>query len=118
MRVKGGTVTRKRHKRMLKAAEGFRGRRSRCYKLAKRSVQKAGQHAFRGRRRKKRDFRGLWIVRINAAARMSGLSYSRFIRGVQQASIELDRKALAELAIHDPGAFAAIVEKAKAALAQ
>ncbi len=117
MRVKGGPVSRRRHKRMLKAAEGFRGRRSKCFKLAKRSVQKAQQHAYKGRKLKKRDFRGLWIIRINAAARTCGLSYSRFIAGVKAAGIELDRKALAELALQDSIAFASVAERAKTALA-
>jgi large subunit ribosomal protein L20 len=116
MRVKGGFASRRRHKRRLKLAEGFRGRRSDCFKLAKRSVEKALQYAYRDRRAKKRDFRGLWIVRINAAARMSGLSYSALIRGLNKAQVELDRKVLAELAYTDPASFAVVAEKAKAAL--
>jgi large subunit ribosomal protein L20 len=116
MRVKGGFASRRRHKRRLKLAEGFRGRRSDCFKLAKRSVEKALQYAYRDRRAKKRDFRGLWIVRINAAARMSGLSYSALISGLSKAQVELDRKVLAELAYSDPASFAVVAEKAKAAL--
>jgi large subunit ribosomal protein L20 len=116
MRVKRGCASRRRHKRRLKLAEGFRGRRSDCFKLAKRSVEKALQYAYRDRRAKKRDFRGLWIVRINAAARMNGLSYSALIRGLSNAKVELDRKVLAELAYADPASFAVVAEKAKAAL--
>ena len=116
MRVKRGYASRRRHKRRLKLAEGFRGRRSDCFKLAKRSVEKALQYAYRDRRAKKRDFRGLWIVRINAAARMSGISYSALINGLSKAQVELDRKVLAELAFSDPASFAVIAEKAKAAL--
>jgi large subunit ribosomal protein L20 len=97
-------------------AEGFRGRRKSCFKLAKRAVEKALQFSYRDRRAKKRDFRGLWIVRINAAARLNGLSYSKFISGLSKANIDLDRKVLAEIAFHDPAAFAVIAEKAKAAL--
>jgi large subunit ribosomal protein L20 len=116
MRVKRGYASRRRHKRRLKLAEGFRGRRSDCFKLAKRSVEKALQYAYRDRRAKKRDFRGLWIVRINAAARINGLSYSALIRGLSNAQVELDRKVLAELAFTDPASFAVVAEKAKAAL--
>jgi large subunit ribosomal protein L20 len=116
MRVKRGTASRSRHKRRLKLAEGFRGRRSDCFKLAKRSVEKALQYAYRDRRAKKRDFRGLWIVRINAAARINGVSYSKFMLGLSKANIALDRKVLAEIAFRDPASFAVIAEKAKAAL--
>jgi large subunit ribosomal protein L20 len=116
MRVKRGYTSRRRHKRRLKLAEGFRGRRSDCFKLAKRSVEKALQYAYRDRRAKKRDFRGLWIVRINAAARINGLSYSALIRGLANAQVELDRKVLAELAFTDPASFAVVAERAKAAL--
>jgi large subunit ribosomal protein L20 len=116
MRVKRGTAGRKRHKRRLKLAEGFRGRRNGCFKLAKRAVEKALQFSYRDRRAKKRDFRGLWIVRINAAARLNGISYSSLIRGLSLAQIELDRKVLAELAFSDPASFAVVAEKAKAAL--
>ena len=116
MRVKRGFASRRRHKRRLKLAEGFRGRRKNCFKLAKRAVEKALQFSYRDRRAKKRDFRGLWIVRINAAARLNGLSYSKLINGLAKANVELDRKVLAELAFHDPASFAVIAEKAKAAL--
>ena len=117
MRVKGGVVTRRRHKRMLERAKGFRGRRSSCFKLAKRAVEKAGQHAYEGRKLKKRNFRGLWIIRINAAARQCGLSYSRLMNGLKGAGIELNRKVLADMAVNDPAAFASVAEKAKGALA-
>jgi large subunit ribosomal protein L20 len=116
MRVKRGFAGRRRHKRRLKLAEGFRGRRKDCFKLAKRAVEKALQFSYRDRRAKKRDFRGLWIVRINAAARVNGLSYSRLIQGLAKANIALDRKVLAEVAYSDPATFAVVAEKAKAAL--
>ena len=116
MRVKRGFAGRRRHKRRLKLAEGFRGRRKDCFKLAKRAVEKALQFSYRDRRAKKRDFRGLWIVRINAAARINGLSYSRFIQGLVKANIALDRKVLAEIAFSDPASFALVAERAKAAL--
>lgn len=116
MRVKRGFAGHRRHKRRLKLAEGFRGRRKSCFKLAKRAVEKALQFSYRDRRVKKRDFRGLWIVRINAAARINGLSYSKFIRGLKLAQIDLDRKVLAELAYADPAAFAVVAERARAAL--
>jgi large subunit ribosomal protein L20 len=116
MRVKRGFASRRRHKRRLQLAEGFRGRRKNCFKLAKRSVEKALQYAYRDRRAKKREFRSLWILRINAAARTCGISYSRFIRGMSQAGIELDRKVLADIAYTDPASFAVIAERAKAAL--
>ena len=116
MRVKRGFASRRRHKRRLQLAEGFRGRRKNCFKLAKRSVEKALQYAYRDRRAKKREFRSLWILRINAASRACGLSYSRFIRGVSQAGIGLDRKVLADIAYTDPASFAVIAERAKAAL--
>ena len=116
MRVKRGFASRRRHKRRLKLAEGFRGRRSDCFKLAKRAVEKALQFSYRDRRAKKRDFRGLWIVRINAAARLNGVSYSKLMLGLSKAKIELDRKVLAEIAFNDPASFAVIAEKAKAAL--
>lgn len=117
MRVKRGFVRRKSRGRILKRAEGFRGRRKSNFKLAERSVQKALKYAYRDRRAKKRDFRGIWIIRINAAARINGLSYSRLIRGLKAAKIELDRKSLAELAVNHPAAFAAVASKAQAALA-
>ena len=116
MRVKGGVVTRRRHKRMLARAKGFRGRRSSCFKLAKRAVEKAGQHAYEGRQMKKRNFRSLWIMRLNAASRLSGLSYSRFMNGLKKAGIELNRKVLADLAATDPAAFASFADKARATL--
>ena len=116
MRVKGGFKARRRHKRMLDLAEGFRGRRSDCYKLAKRAVQKALKQSYVHRRAKKRDFRTLWIARINAASRNVGLSYSRLIAGLRGAQIEIDRKVLADLAWRDPQAFLAVAEQAKAAL--
>lgn len=116
MRVKGGVTTRRRHKRILKLAEGYMGRRKNCYKLAKRAVQKGLVYAYRDRKVRKRDYRTLWIARINAGTRNLGVTYSRFIRGLKKANIELDRKALSELAIHHPAAFQTIVEKAKAAL--
>ena len=117
MRVKRGFASRRRHKRMLKRAEGFYGRRSSCFKLAKRGVQRALKYAYRDRKVKKREFRMLWIARINAAVRPAGLSYSRFMSGLKQARIEVDRKILAELALNDPKAFGAVVEKARQALA-
>lgn len=115
MRVKRGFAGRRRHKRLLKLAEGFRGRRKNCFKLAKRAVQKALQHAYRDRRAKKRDFRGLWILRINAAVRQYGLTYSKFIFLLKRAQIDLDRKVLADLAVSDPLAFSSVVEQARAA---
>lgn len=117
MRVKRGFAGRRKHKRLLKLAEGRIGRRRNCYKLAKRSVQKGLKYSYRDRKVRRREFRKLWITRINAAARISGLSYSRFIRGLQNAQIEIDRKILADIAANDPAAFATIAEKAKAALA-
>lgn len=117
MRVKRGFAGRRKHKRLLKLAEGRIGRRGSSFKLAKRSVQKGLKYSYRDRRVRRRDFRKLWITRINAAARLSGLSYSRFIRGLQNANIDLDRKILADLAANDPAAFAAVAERAKAALA-
>lgn len=114
-RVKRGVVARRRHKKVLKLAKGYYGARSRVFRVAKQAVIKAGQYAYRDRRQRKRQFRALWIARINAAARQNGLSYSRFIAGLKQAGIEIDRKVLADLAVHEKAAFAAIVEKAKAA---
>lgn len=114
-RVKRGVVARRRHKKVLKLAKGYYGARSRVFRVAKQAVIKAGQYAYRDRRQRKRQFRALWISRINAAARQNGLSYSRFIAGLKQAGIEIDRKVLADLAVHEKAAFAAIVEKAKAA---
>jgi large subunit ribosomal protein L20 len=115
-RVKRGVQARARHKKVLKAAKGYYGARSRTYKVAKQAVIKAGQYAYRDRRQRKRQFRALWIVRINAAARLSGLSYSRFMYGLAQAGVVVDRKVLADLAVHDQTAFAALAEKAKVSL--
>ena len=116
-RVKRGVTARARHKKVMKAAKGYYGARSRVYRVAVQAVTKAGQYAYRDRRQKKRQFRQLWIARINAAARQNGLSYSRLIAGLKKASIEIDRKVLADLAVNEKAAFAAIVEKAKAVLA-
>lgn len=116
-RVKRGVTARARHKKVLKAAKGYYGARSRTYRVARQAVFKAGQYAYRDRRVKKREFRALWIVRINAASKAHGLSYSRFINGLKKAGIELDRKILADIAVHDDAAFAGLVEKARAALA-
>ena len=116
-RVKRGVVARARHKKVLKQAKGYYGARSRVYRVAVQAVTKAGQYAYRDRRQRKRVFRQLWIARINAAARISGLSYSRFINGLKKASVEIDRKILADIAVHDKAAFSALVEAAKGALA-
>ena len=116
-RVKRGVIARKRHKKILKLAKGYYGARSRVFRVAKQAVIKAGQYAYRDRRQKKRQFRALWIARINAGARVNGLSYSRFIAGLKKASIEIDRKVLSDIAIHDMAAFAGIVEQVKAKLA-
>jgi large subunit ribosomal protein L20 len=105
-RVKRGVTAKARHKKVLKAAKGYYGARSRVYRVAKQAVIKAGQYAYRDRRQRKRQFRALWITRINAAARECGLSYSRFMDGLKKASIEMDRKVLADLAVHDKTAFA------------
>lgn len=116
-RVKRGVVARRRHKKILNQAKGYYGARSRVFRVAKQAVIKAGQYAYRDRRQRKRQFRSLWIARINAASRANGLSYSRLIAGLRKADIELDRKVLADLAVHDKVAFSAIVESAKTALA-
>ena len=116
-RVKRGVTARARHKKVMKAAKGYYGARSRVYRVAVQAVTKAGQYAYRDRRQKKRQFRQLWIARINAAARQNGLSYSRLINGLKKASIEIDRKILSDIAVHDKLAFTALVEKAKSALA-
>lgn len=116
-RVKRGVTAKARHKKVLDQAKGYYGARSRTYRMAKQAVIKAGQYAYRDRRQKKRQFRALWIVRINAAARECGLSYSRLIDGLKKASIELDRKVLADMAVHDMTAFTVVAEQAKAALA-
>jgi len=117
-RVKRGVQAHARHKKILKQAKGYYGARSRVYRVAKQAVIKAGQYAYRDRRQRKRQFRQLWIVRINAQARESGLSYSRMINGLKKASIEVDRKMLADLAVFDKVAFAAVAEQAKAALSE
>ena len=116
-RVKRGVTARARHKKILKLAKGYYGARSRVYRVAKQAVIKAGQYAYRDRKQKKRQFRALWIVRINAAARQFGISYSRMINGLNKANVAIDRKVLADLAVNEKLAFAAIVEKAKAVLA-
>jgi large subunit ribosomal protein L20 len=116
-RVKRGVQARRRHKKILKQAKGYYGARSRVFRVAKQAVIKAGQYQYRDRRQRKRQFRALWIARINAAARINGVSYSRFIAGLKKANIEIDRKVLADLAVYEQSAFTAIVEKAKAALA-
>jgi large subunit ribosomal protein L20 len=116
-RVKRGVTAHARHKKVLKEAKGYYGARSKVYRVAKQAVIKAGQYAYRDRRQKKRQFRSLWIVRINAAARESGLSYSRLVDGLKKAGIEIDRKVLAEIAYHDQEGFAALAEQAKAAIA-
>jgi len=115
-RVKGGVTTHARHKKVLEQAKGFRGRRKNTFRTAAAAVDRAGQYAYRDRRIKKRNFRALWIQRINAAARLEGLTYSRFINGLEKAGIEIDRKVLADLASSDPAAFKAIADKARAAL--
>ena len=116
-RVKRGVIARARHKKVLKQAKGYYGARSRVYRVAFQAVTKAGQYAYRDRRAKKRTFRQLWIARINAASRQNGLSYSRFINGLKKTSVEIDRKILADIAVYDQVAFAALVEKAKEGLA-
>ncbi|MFT6790890.1 MAG: large subunit ribosomal protein L20 [Cellvibrionaceae bacterium] len=116
-RVKRGVVARKSHKKILKAAKGYYGARSRVFRVAKQAVIKAGQYAYRDRRVKKRDFRALWIARINAQARALGITYSQLVAGLKKAEVTLDRRVLADLAIHDKAAFAMIVQKAKASLA-
>ncbi len=115
-RVKRGVVARSRHKKVLKQAKGYYGARRKVFRVAKQAVIKANQYAYRDRRQRKRQFRRLWIVRINAAARQFGLSYSRFMDGLNKAGIEVDRKVLADLAVHDIAAFGALAEKAKANL--
>jgi len=115
-RVKRGVQARARHKKVLAEAKGYYGARRKVYRVAKQAVVKAGQYAYRDRRQRKRQFRALWIARINAAARENGLSYSRFINGLSKAEIEIDRKVLADLAVLDKAAFSALAEKAKASL--
>ena len=116
-RAKNSVASRARRKKVLKAAKGYYGARSRSFKVAKQAVIKAGQYAYRDRRQRKRQFRALWIVRINAEARNHGLSYSRLIAGLKKAAVDVDRRVLADLALHERDAFAALAEKAKAALA-
>jgi large subunit ribosomal protein L20 len=116
-RVKRGTVARARHKKVLKQAKGFRGRRGNVYRIAKQAVMKAGQYAYRDRRNKKREFRALWITRINAAVRELGMSYSTFMAGLKRANIDIDRKVLADLAVADKAAFAKIASQVKASIA-
>ena len=116
-RVKRGVTAKARHKKVLVQAKGYRGRRNAVYRIAKEAVMKAGQYAYRDRRQKKREFRALWIARINAAVRELGMSYSVFMNGLKKASIDIDRKVLADLAVHDKVAFTKIAEQAKASLA-
>ena len=116
-RVKRGVIAGRRHKKVLAKAKGYYNARRKVYRTAKQAVIKAGQYAYRDRKVKKRDFRALWITRINAAARINGLSYSRFMNGMLKAGITLDRKVLADIAVHDAVGFAALAEKAKSALA-
>jgi large subunit ribosomal protein L20 len=114
-RVKRGVTAHARHKKILKLAKGFRGRRKNVYRIAKQAVMKAGQYAYRDRRTRKRVFRQLWIARINAASRGLGITYSKFMAGLKKSHIEIDRKVLSDMAIHDPAGFASIVDKVKAA---
>ena len=116
-RVKRGVTARRRHKKVLKQAKGYYNARRKVFRVAKQAVTKAHQYAYIGRKQKKRNFRALWIVRINAGARQFGLSYSRLMNGLKKADITLDRKVLADLAVHDIKAFGALAEKAKASLA-
>ena len=116
-RVKRGVIAHRRHKKLLGKAKGYYNARRKNIRTVKQAVMKAGQYAYRDRRDKKRDMRGIWIARINAAARISGLSYSRFMNGLKKAKIELDRKVLADIAVFDKAGFAALAEKAKASLA-
>ncbi len=116
-RVKRGVTAHARHKKILALAKGYRGRRKNVYRIAKQAVMKAGQYAYRDRRTRKRVFRQLWIARINAASRELGVTYSRFMAGLKKAQIDIDRKVLSDMAIHDPAGFASIVDKVKAQLA-
>jgi len=116
-RVKRGVTAHAKHKKVIRQAKGFRGRRGNVFNIAKEAVMKAGQYAYRDRKQRKRQFRGLWIARINAAVREFGMSYSVFMNGLKKASIDIDRKVLADLAVHDKVAFAKIAEQAKASLA-
>ncbi len=115
-RIKGAVTTRKRHKRILKLAKGYRGAKSKQFRTAKEAVMKSLAYAYIGRKQKKRNFRQLWIARISAQAKMNGMNYSTFMNGLKKAGIEMNRKMLAEIAVSDKAAFAALVEKAKAAL--
>ena len=116
-RVKRGVTAKARHRKILNKAKGYYGARRKIYRVAKQAVIKAGQYAYRDRRQRKRQFRRLWIARINAASRLNGLSYSRFINGLNIAGIEVDRKVMADIAVHDAAAFTALAEQAKAGLA-
>lgn len=116
-RIKRGVTAKARHKKVMRAAKGYYGARSRVYRVAKQAVIKAGQYAYRDRRQRKRQFRALWVIRINAAARLNGLSYSRFMNGLKKAGIELDRKVLSDIAIEDAAAFTKLADQAKTALA-
>ena len=116
-RVKRGVTARARHKKVIAQAKGFRGRRKNVFRIAKEAVMKAGQYQYRDRRNKKREFRALWIARINAAVRVVGMTYSVFMNGLKKASIDIDRKVLADLAVYDKAAFGKIAEQAKASLA-
>ena len=115
-RVKRGVTARARHKKVIRQAKGFRGRRGNVFRIAKQAVMKAGQYAYRDRRTRKRVFRQLWIARINAASRELGLTYSQFANGIRKAGIEIDRKVLADIAVHDTAAFGALAQQAKTAL--
>jgi large subunit ribosomal protein L20 len=117
-RVKRGVTAKARHKKVLDKAKGYYGARSKVYRVAKQAVIKAGQYAYRDRRQRKRQFRALWITRINAAARLHGISYSQLINGLHKASIDIDRKVLADIAVHDPEAFGGIAAQAKAGLGE
>ena len=116
-RVKRGVTTHARHRKVIKAAKGYYGRRKNTFRVANQAVEKAGQYAYRDRKARKRNFRSLWIQRTNAAARNEGLTYGRFINGLTKAGIEVDRKVLADIAVHEPDSFKSLVDQAKAALA-
>jgi large subunit ribosomal protein L20 len=116
-RVKRGVTARAKHKKVMAKAKGYYGARSRVFRVAQQAVIKAAQYAFRDRRNRKREFRALWIARVNAAARLHGMSYSAFMNGLKKASVEIDRKVLADIAVHDKAAFSALVDQAKASLA-
>ena len=116
-RVKRGATARAKHKKVIAQAKGYRGRNKNVFRVAKQAVTRAGQYEYRDRRARKRQFRRLWITRISAAAKINGINYSRFINGLLKAEIELDRKVLADIAVHDPAGFSQLAEKAKAALA-